>query len=282
LHAGSATAPDGEIGVIDAHVHIFPPELIARRESYLDRDARFGELYRSPSAKMAGADQLLASMDAERVSQSVVVGFPFADQGLCRLLNDYVLEAMAEHPGRLAGLACVAPQAPGASAEVERCLDAGMRGCGELAPQPGERLDSVAGLLRERQAPLLVHASEPVGHEYPGKGRFGPEDCFALARSWPGLTIVFAHFGGGLFLYETMAEVRDALAGVFYDTAAAPYLYDARIYQAVASTAGPGKLLFGSDYPLLPPARYNPALEVLPSSQREAVVVHNARKVFGL
>ena len=47
----------------------------------------------------------------------------------------------------------------------------------------------------------------------------------ALAQAYPGLTIVFAHLGGGLFLYETMPEVRNVLAGVYYDTAAVPYLY---------------------------------------------------------
>lgn len=272
----------GPHGLIDAHVHVFPPEIVRERSAYLERDDRFAELYRSPRARMATADEVVESMDREGVDLSVVAGFPFADQGLCRLLNDYVLEALASHPGRLAGLACVSPEAPGATAELERCLDAGLVGCGELAPAPGQRLEAVGGCLRERQAPLLVHASEPVGHGYPGKGRFGPADCLALAAAHPGLTIVLGHFGGGLFLYEAMPEVRETLATVFYDTAAAPYLYEARIYQAVESTAGIGKIIFGSDYPLLPPGRYLAALEGLSTASRDAVLAGNARKVFAL
>ena len=282
MREGGPVGARGHLGLVDAHVHVFPPELIRDRQAHLERDVRFGELYRLPRARMVTADQVIESMDREGIDLSIVVGFPFTDQGLCRLLNDYLLEAVATYPQRLAGLACVAPEAPGAVAELERCLDAGLRGCGELAPEPGEKLKAVAGHLRERGAPLLVHASEPVGHEYPGKGRYGPDSCFALAASHPGLTIVFAHFGGGLFLYECMPEVRKALATVFYDTAAAPYLYDAGIYRAVESTAGIEKIIFGSDYPLLAPGRYLPELETLSPAARDAVLAGNARKVLGL
>ena len=155
----------------------------------------------------------------------------------------------------------MAPGRAGALAELERCLDAGLRGCGELAPVSwqaleavrggADGLDALAGCLRERGLPLLVHASEPVGHDYPGKGRFGPADCLALAEAYPGLTIVFAHMGGGLFLYETMPEVRTALAGVHYDTAAVPYLYCAEVYEAAVSSAGPGEV---HSWQRLPPA----------------------------
>ena len=282
MHEGGPVDGRVTLGLVDAHVHVFPPEIIGDRQSLLERDRRFGELYRPARARMATAEHVLESMDREGVDLSMLVGFPFVDQGLCRLVNDYVLEAVANHPGRLAGLACVAPEAPGAVAELERCLDAGLRGCGELAPEPGETLAAIAGHLRERGAPLLVHASEPVGHEYPGKGRFGPDSCFALAASNPGLTIVFAHFGGGLFLYESMPEVRKTLATVFYDTAAAPYLYGAGIYRAVESTAGIEKIILGSDYPLLAPGRYLPGLEALTPPARAAVLAGNARKVFGL
>jgi predicted TIM-barrel fold metal-dependent hydrolase len=282
MSEGDSVGANGRLDLVDAHVHVFPPELIRDRESLLERDRWFGELYRPPRARMATAEQVVESMGEEGVDLAVLVGFPFSDPGLCGLVNDYLLETVAAYPGRLAGLACVAPDAPGAVAELERCLDAGLRGCGELAPDAGARLDAVAGHLRERGAPLLVHASEPVGHDYPGKGRFGPEHCFGLAAAHPGLTIVLAHFGGGLFVYEAMPETRKTLASVFYDTAAAPYLYNPGIYQAVESTAGIGKLIFGSDYPLLAPSRYRPGLEGLSPSAQEAVLAGNARKVFGL
>ena len=96
-----------------------------------------------------------------------------------------------------------------------------------------------AGLLRERGLPLMLHANEPVGHVYPGKSAFGPEACVACAAAYPGLKLVFAHMGGGTFLYEAMPELRRTLADAYYDTSALPYLYDAGIYRAVEAPPGP-------------------------------------------
>jgi predicted TIM-barrel fold metal-dependent hydrolase len=235
---------------------------------------------------MATADDVVAHMDETGVGRSIVFGFPFRDQGLCRLVNDYVLHAAEAWPSRLAGLACSSPGEPGAIAELERCLDGGLRGCGELAPGPSAEeiagLAGVADTLRERGMPLLLHANEPVGHEYPGKSGFGPQACVACAAAYPGLKLVFAHMGGGTFVYEAMPELRSVLADVHYDTSALPYLYDAGVYRAVEATAGAHKLLFGSDYALLSPARYRAGLSTLGAEARAAVCRDNARRVFGL
>lgn len=280
--AGSS-AKRVEAGRVDMHVHVFPPEMIRDRQAYLERDTRFGELYRSPDAPMVTGDEVVAHMALGEVDLSVVAGFPFADQGLCRMVNDYILDVVQTFPDRLAGLACVAPDAPGAVAELERCLDAGMVGCGELGPESdGPGLNGVADCVRERGLALLVHSNEPVGHHYPGKGRFTPESCYALAEAYPGLCLVFAHMAGGLFLYELMPEVRRTLADVYYDTAAVPYLYGPEIYEVAVSCAGPEKIVFGTDFPLLPASRYEEGLMRLEPATRAAVEGGNARRVFGL
>jgi predicted TIM-barrel fold metal-dependent hydrolase len=274
-------------GIVDSHVHVFPPEMVERREAYLGRDARFDALYSSPSARMATAGDLVRHMDETGIAVSVVFGFAFTDPGLCRLVNDYVIEAMQAWPARQAGLASHAPGAKAAGAAMERSQAGGRGGCGERTPEVAGPetfgdLEPVAGLLRERGLPLLVHASEPVGHQYPGKGRFTPEECLAVAQKFPGLKLVFAHMGGGLFLYELMPEVRQVLADVFYDTAAVPYLYGPAVYEVAAASAGPGKLLLGSDYPLLSPGRYLPHLECLGAEARAQIEGANARRLFGL
>jgi len=308
--AGSAPASPlvpPTVGLVDAHVHVFPEEVIRERDAYLERDEWFGHLYRSPEARMVTGDEVVIHMDAAGVEMSVVFGYAFRDQGLCRLVNDYVIELVSRYPGRLAGLACVSPGAPGAATELERCLDLGLKGCGELMPdgqgfgriwgagagargggagraggRPANGLAALAGCLEERGLPLLLHANEPVGHHYPGKGDFTPEACFALAQAFPELTIVFAHMGGGLFLYELMPEVRAALVNVRYDTSAVPYLYGPEVYAVAVSCAGEEKIIFGSDYPLLLPGRYQEGLARLAPGPRAAVSAGNARKVFSL
>jgi predicted TIM-barrel fold metal-dependent hydrolase len=274
-------------GVVDAHVHVFPPEMVGDRQAFLDRDVRFEALYRSPAARMVTAEEVVSHMDEVGVGMSIVFGFAFKDPGLCRLVNDYVIEAVRSRPDRLAGLACVAQGAPGAEAELERCLRAGLSGCGELAPDPADPnlltdLAPVAGRLRECGLPLVIHTSEPVGHDYPGKGRFSPERCLALAEAYPGLKLVLSHMGGGLFLYELMPEVREALVDVYYDTAAVPYLYQPRIYEVAVACAGANKLIFGSDFPLMSPSRCLEGLECLAPDQQVVAERDNARRVFGL
>ncbi len=245
--------------IVDAHTHIFPPEVIARRADYAARDPWFAALYGDPKAKMADAGALLASMDASGVDHAVTFSFGWSDPGLIEECNSYVIEAVARAGGRLTGLAVVQPLAGArAVAEVERCFAAGLRGVGELMPHgQGYRLSDlgVVGPIAEacaaRGLVLLTHASEPVGHTYPGKGDVTPADLLALAQAFPALRIVAAHWGGGLPFYELMPEVKAAAANIWYDSAASLFLYQPEIFATVAAIRGPEKLLWASDYPLI-------------------------------
>ena len=242
--------------VIDFHTHIFPPHILAQRRSYQQRDNWFGQLYADPKAKMVTADELVAAMDAAGVDKSVTFGFSWADQGLCREANDYVLESVSRWPDRLIGFALVNPVAPGAAAEVERCLHRGLSGLGELMPDgqgyalDAAQLDEVIRLMTHWRRPVLIHAGEPVGHAYAGKSQSTLQPFYQLALRHPEATLVAAHWGGGLFFYELMPEVQKALRHVYYDTAASLYLYRDDIF-ALAERIVPNKVLFATDYPLI-------------------------------
>ncbi|GAC1447015.1 MAG: amidohydrolase family protein [Ktedonobacterales bacterium] len=245
--------------IVDFHTHLFPPEIIARRDEYCARDAWFAELYGNPNARMATAEDLLASMDADGVDVSVTFPFGWSDPGLAEECNSYVLQAMGDHPGRLIGLAAIQPRA-GARAivELERCARAGMPGFGELMPHgQGYRLGDISLLtpLVEAAQALglfaLVHVSEPVGHAYAGKGDVTPADLQAFLVAFPQLRVVAAHWGGGFPFYELMPEVRATATNLWYDSAASAYLYHPTIFAATARIVGPEKILWGSDFPLL-------------------------------
>jgi len=276
--------------ILDVHTHIFPPEIIAQRERYLERDAWFGRLYANPRARMATADELLAAMDAAGVDMAVTFGFAWADPGLCRLANDYVAEAVRNHPGRLLGLAVLNPVAPRAEAELARAAAAGLSGVGELMPDgQGYALgdaDALAPLMEEARAlgwPVLVHASEPVGHEYAGKGRPSLAGAVQLAQRFPDTTLILAHWGGGLPFYELMPEVRRALAHAYYDTAASLFLYDDSVFAVAAALVGP-KVLFGTDYPLIEPGRFLARVRRagLDEGALDGILGGNAARVLGL
>jgi hypothetical protein len=189
-------------------------------------------------------------------------------------------------PGRIIGLAVVQPRAGREAArELERALDAGLRGLGEVMPDgQGFSLEDQAllrpltGLLEERALPFLTHASEPVGHLYRGKGCTLPQQVVALAQHFPGLRIICGHWGGGLVFYELMPEVAQALRNVYYDTAASPYLYRWRIVPLAVEAVGAHKILMGSDFPLIRPRTYLMHLAQLPLEEeaRAAILGGNA------
>jgi predicted TIM-barrel fold metal-dependent hydrolase len=245
--------------IVDAHTHIFPPEIIARRMEYAARDPWFAELYGDPQARMADGETLLAAMAASGVDHAITFSFGWSDPELIEECNSYVIEVVARAGGRLTGLAVVQPAAGiRAVTEVERCMDAGLRGVGELMPHgQGYRLDElavvgpIAEVVQARDGVLLTHTSEPVGHIYRGKGNVAPSDLLALAQAFPTLRIIAAHWGGGLPFYELMPEVKTAAANIWYDSAASLFLYQPEIFTQVATICGPEKLLWASDYPLI-------------------------------
>ncbi len=249
--------------IIDAHTHVFPPELIARRADLLERDGWFGALYANPRARMATVEELLASMDRAGVARAVTFGFAFADQGLCEACNAWVLDAAARHPQRLIPFAVANPLAGDAAQQaLRRALEAGAQGVGELMPDgqgfalsDEDGLPALLGLAREYERPVMVHISEILGHTYPGKGSQGPAEAWRLAVRFPANTLIYSHWGGGLPFYTLMPEVRRSLANVYYDSAASLYLYDDAIF-ALAADWAPDRILFGSDYPLISQERF--------------------------
>ena len=244
--------------IIDAHTHLFSPDVVADRARYTQRDSFFDDLYHNPKARIVGAAELIAAMDAAGVDQAVVAGWPWQSNDICIEQNTWLMQVARQYPTRLVALCTVQPKAGiAAIREFRRCIENGMVGAGELnADGQGFRLDD-DGLLNlaraavELRAPMMLHTNEPVGHPYPGKGGLPLAAIYALVKQLPDLRLVLAHWGGGFPFYELMPEVRAAAHNVFYDTAASPLLYAPRVFRAVVNIVGADKVLFGSDFPLI-------------------------------
>jgi len=277
--------------IIDFHTHITAPEIIARRDEYLVRDAWFRDLYANSKARLSSAEDLLAAMDRDGVDQAVVFGFGWRDMDLCRRDNDYVMESVARYPDRFVGF-CIVNPATGAEAvrEIERCAAGGLRGIGELMPDgQGYRLDDektmapIVEVALAHDLILLTHCSEPVGHLYPGKGTVTPDEVIRFARLFPEATLVCAHWGGGTIFYELMPEVSRLMHNVYYDTAASLYLYQDDIFELAARWV-PGKVLFATDYPLITPGRFVQRMRTvrMPTATLRRMLGGNAWRVLKL
>jgi len=276
--------------LIDSHTHVFSPYVIRNRERYLKTDECFSALYSRPSSRLATADELVDSMDKNGIDMSVVCGFGWARQELCNEANEYILESIARYPQRLLGMVSLRPEAGDAALyELERCVKGGIKGIGEMRP-PAASLDTtfdsqwtpIVKLLIERGLICLFHASEPVGHLYPGKGDLTPQVFYPFISRFPGLRIILAHWGGGMSFYTLMPEVKKALANTWFDTAASQLLYDPAIYRQAIDIIGTERILFGSDYPLMPQSRALREVQGLNISpeDRDYILGINAQKLL--
>jgi predicted TIM-barrel fold metal-dependent hydrolase len=261
--------------IVDVHAHVFPQSLRERRPELLAAEPTFGELYANPAAVMATAGEVLASMDEAGVDRTVICNFAWRDEALIEQTNDYILGAAAKSGGRLIPFVSVyfppdagahgraeTEEAPagargGVRTQVRQLAADGARGIGEIRPEHSgynlansDEADLLAWAASAFDLPLLCHASEPVGHAYPGKGGLPLDALYAFAKSAVGVTIIAAHWGGGLPFYALMPEVREALEHVYFDTAASHLLYDPQVYRRVIDLVGSEKVLFGSDFPL--------------------------------
>ncbi|MEX0684067.1 MAG: amidohydrolase family protein [Dehalococcoidia bacterium] len=239
--------------IIDFHTHIFPPDVRDRREDYIARDPTFAEMYGTPRATIATAEDLIASMVDANVDISVTLGFAWRDQDDIVRHNDYLLEAAARANGHILPFTTINMADARAESEIARCAAAGALGLGELRPEnQGWDLNRYAGdrlavAAREHNLVLLFHVTEEDGRQYPGKQGCALASFREFARKHADLKIVGAHLGGGAY--------RNGGTTVFVDTAAVPFLYPPVEQPAVYDAVPEERLLFGSDYPLISQSR---------------------------
>jgi len=276
--------------IIDFHTHIFPPFIQKDRSSYLF-DPLFKLLYSAGKVKLAAADDLLANMEKDGIDFALALNIGWESGEMCRKTNDYIMETVAGNSKQIAGFGTVAlNNVKEAVKEVERCAAGGLKGIGEmrlardLFSLDDARLNEFVQALIACRIPLLLHCSEPVGHQYPGKGDTTPELILRLIERFPGLSLICAHWGGGLPFYALMPEVKQALAKVKFDTAASPFLYSPQIYRKAIDVVGADAVVFGTDYPLIGQARSLREVKNLnlPGEIAEQILFRNARDLLGI
>jgi predicted TIM-barrel fold metal-dependent hydrolase len=271
--------------IIDFHTHIFPPWLRERRDEYSKCDPCFSLLYSQPKARIATAEELIASMDEAGIDLSVVLNAGWVSHELCVKTNDYILDSVSRYPRRLVGFCAIQPRVGDAAiAELERCAKAGAKGIGELRSDvqgfnlaDKKTMKPLVDAVLKHDLIFLTHSSEPVGHEYFGKGSITPDILYSFIMAFPNL-----NGGGGLPFYALMPEVAKALANVFFDTAATVFLYKPEIFEQMSRIIGSDKILFGTDYPLMHQNRVIAQIQSaqLPEEDKARILGGNAQKLL--
>jgi predicted TIM-barrel fold metal-dependent hydrolase len=224
-------------------------------------------------------------MDAGGVSKALISAW-YAPKNVM-ISNDEVASFVDQAPGRLVGVGSVDISRPmEAVAEARRCVrELGFKAIRVLpwlweAPPTDRRFYPVYVACCELGVPFCTQ----IGHTGPlmpsEVGR--PIYLDQVALDFPGLTIVGGHIGYP-WTDEAIA-VATKHQNVFIDTSA----YTVRRYPSqlvdYMKSHGKEKVLFGTNFPMIPPVRALSGLEELGLSDEVAslFLAGNARRVFGL
>jgi predicted TIM-barrel fold metal-dependent hydrolase len=197
-------------------------------------------------------------MDRAGIEKCVLLGWYWENQETCDLQNGWFSNLIKAYPERLLAFATVQPKAKQAALDsLERSLDAGFCGIGELFPQvQGFAYDDpyfvrVLQIAVGRGLPVNLHVTDPLVPSTAVSRPTPLENFVQLAKDFPAAKLILAHWGGGLPFYELNPRLQEILRNVSYDCAASPLLYDKRVFRRVIDLVGIDRVLYGSDYPLL-------------------------------
>jgi uncharacterized protein len=270
---------------------------VARREAWWTESVAHTK--RATIQGWADIPRLLADMDRAGIARCVMLGWYWENQSTCDEQNSWFIDWVGEHPDRLSAFAAVQPSAGQLAIDaLQRALDSGLCGIGEMLPQAqGFTFDDpywqrVVGIALERNLPINLHVTDPLTISDAVIKPTPLSNYLRLAQQFPDAKLIFAHWGGGIPFYELNPRVRAYLKNVYYDTAASPLLYDARIFRQVIDLIGADRILFGSDYPLLlyPRKIREPAFDRflgeiatagLTSDEKEKILGANFRRLIG-
>lgn len=271
-------------GVIDAHVHIFPPRVFEAIWRWFDEHA-WSIRYRLEATQI---DTFLT----ERGITSYL-GLHYAHKpGMAESLNAFVSDFCARHP-RCIPCATVLPGEPDAERILDDALTAGARAvkihahvqC--IAPDD-PRMDAVYRQVSAHGALLVYHCgNEP---NLPGYHCDIPALCTpaALARAldrYPELSVCVPHFGAGDI--EAYDALLDRFPNLYLDTAMmlSSYFAPAADLTQLLSRRWQ-RILYGTDFPNIPYSWDRDLAGViaaaLPPAQAAAVLGGNARRLLRL
>lgn len=282
------------IEAIDVHVHVESDE-----HGHLSLD---DELMEASAAYFRSADNRTPTVDFlaqryRRAGMAAVVFTVDARTSLGRepISSEDIAARCADHADVLIPFGSVDPWRGEAAIEQARSLvvDYGVRGfkfhpsVQAFAPNE-ERFTPLWAALEELGVPALFHTGQNgIGAGLPGgrgiKLRFSdPLLLDDVAADHPGLTVILAH--PSVPWQAQAISMATHKANVFIDLSGwSPKYFPAELVKAAGGMLS-GKVLFGSDYPLIAPERWLADFATLGVKDERVpgIVKGNAARVLGL
>lgn len=286
--------------IIDCHTHCYPEEVSSNPREWAEArgELHWAELVapteRRSIQDWAGPERFLAEMDRCGVNRSVLLGWYWEHESTCRWHNEVIARWVRQAPKRFIGFAAILPN-ENVIEQLESAKAMGLRGVGELHPGV-QGFDSenpcwqkMARWCSENNWAINCHATSESGKDHPSSVATPLKDYVKIARDYPELKLVLAHFGGGLPLRAEEPLPRN----LYFDCAAIPLLYSMQTFRQIIDRIGSSHILYGSDYPLRVYPRKQKSAEMmtyleairgeagLSEAEMEAILGGNIEQVIG-
>lgn len=271
--------------IIDAHVHLHPTEEVGKMVV---------EMIGMPYYSYGTPDDYINDMKSAGIDKAVIVSFAPDNQ----LKNNNFWTVAITSPGKnrpakypdFLPFISVSPTMKGRTMieELEHKYKWGMKGlkihpvAQGFAPDD-ERMWPVYEWLVKHDLPLTAHS----GMNVDGKSKFGePERWESVLEEFNDLKLILAHMGGGS--WDKTIEIADKFPQVMFDTAISishidsPTTLNDEEAADMIRTIGSDRILFGSDYPWINPAKDIERIRGLNISENDKKLIlgENAAKLF--
>ena len=278
---------------IDMHVHPASAETGRGAQERLQAQAA---RYFGVEARTIPIEETAENYRRLRMRAVLLAGDSETATGRPPVTNDFVVQAARDHPDVFIPFGSVDPwKGKVAVAEVRRAVEElGVKGFkfhpSVQAFYPNEpRFAPIFAAIERYELPVLFHSGTTgIGAGAPGglgiKLKYARPIPYMddIAADYPGLTVILAH--------PSWPWQEEALAmavhktNVYIDLSGWSPKYFPDSLVRYANTLLQDKVMFGSDYPLMPPERWLADFETLPIKPevRPKILLRNALRLLGL
>ena len=259
--------------IIDAHTHIFPTKIATKASESI------GNFYGIPMHSDASPESLVRLED-ELGSERCLVCSSALSPLQVESINNFIAGECEKHP-KFLGLAAMHKDYENFDAELDRALSLGLKGVKFHHDMQGYAINDpkcmpIYEAMEAKGMVLLLHMGD-ARYEFTN-----PKKLAEVAKAFPKLTIVGAHFGGYSEWDEAYRMPR--FENVYYDTSSSLFMLDPQTALRFIDHFGADRYFFGSDFPM-----WNPKQELerflkldLDEETRDMILYKNFVKVFGL
>ncbi len=263
------------MGIIDIHTHAFPDELAGRAIGSLEASAQWQAI--------AGGtiSELIASMDACGIDRSVICTIA-TKPGQVKGILTWCKQIRSQ---RITPLPSVHPKDQDATDWISKFAGEGFVGI-KLHPMfqdfeiDDRAMDEIYSAARDNGLFITFHCGRDIAFE-PDDDRASPARLRKTLDRFPGLKVIATHMGG----WRMWDEVIEHLLGrdIYLETSFSLAELGPQRVASMIQQHGPGRVLFGTDWPWQSQQKDVEAIQELPidESEMNSILFANAAKLLG-